>query len=212
MLSAMTIDDLVADLRPVPHRSGIAPILPGLIAGGAATLLAVSATLGIQPGLMSVGRGAPFLMKLGYTGSIAALALAAVAGLAVPAGRNVRWNLLTVPALLLAGLAAYQLLGGIAHPPAVQMLGQSWDKCPLRIMAFSIPLFAGLTFMVRRQAPVRLGRAGASIGLAAGASGAAIYALACTESTAAFVAIWYSLGIAAVTAFGALAGPRLLRW
>ncbi|MFX4982815.1 NrsF family protein, partial [Acinetobacter baumannii] len=34
----------------------------------------------------------------------------------------------------------------------------------------------------------------------------------CAEATALFVISWYTLGIAASAALGALAGPRLLRW
>ena len=38
------------------------------------------------------------------------------------------------------------------------------------------------------------------------------YALSCTELSPAFVAIWYSLGIALAGALGAVLGPRILRW
>lgn len=42
--------------------------------------------------------------------------------------------------------------------------------------------------------------------------GRTIYALSCTETSSTCVLAWYSVGIAASTAFGALLGPRLLRW
>ena len=38
------------------------------------------------------------------------------------------------------------------------------------------------------------------------------YALACTEASPAFVAVWYTLGIIVTGAVGALLGPRVLRW
>jgi hypothetical protein len=65
---------------------------------------------------------------------------------------------------------------------------------------------------MRGLAPTRLQLAGAAAGLAAGAAGAWVYAFYCTESAAAFVAVWYSLGIAAVTLAGAVAGRFVLRW
>jgi len=46
----------------------------------------------------------------------------------------------------------------------------------------------------------------------AGGVGASVYGLHCPEMTAAFVVTWYSLGVAACAAVGALLGPRLLRW
>ncbi len=49
-------------------------------------------------------------------------------------------------------------------------------------------------------------------GLLAGGVGASVYALWCRESTAAFVAVWYTLGIVACGGIGALLGPLVLRW
>ena len=46
----------------------------------------------------------------------------------------------------------------------------------------------------------------------AGAFGAAIYGFHCDETASPFVVIWYTLGMAAVAALGALAGSRWLRW
>ncbi|MGQ3095938.1 MAG: NrsF family protein, partial [Roseateles sp.] len=55
-------------------------------------------------------------------------------------------------------------------------------------------------------------RAGAAAGLLAGCTATAGYALACTETSAAFVAVWYSCGLLASMALGAWLGPRWLRW
>ena len=46
----------------------------------------------------------------------------------------------------------------------------------------------------------------------AGAAGAFVYCFHCTEEAAPFIAVWYTLGIAVVTAIGALLGRSLLRW
>ncbi|HUI21148.1 MAG TPA: NrsF family protein, partial [Methylocella sp.] len=54
--------------------------------------------------------------------------------------------------------------------------------------------------------------AGAAAGLLAGAIGAAFYATHCPDDSPLFVATWYTLAIAFVTAIGAIAGARLLRW
>ncbi len=65
---------------------------------------------------------------------------------------------------------------------------------------------------LRRLAPVYLVRAGAYVGLLAGAIGAAGYALHCHDDSIAFVAIAYTLAMAEAVIFGAIIGPRLLRW
>jgi hypothetical protein len=66
--------------------------------------------------------------------------------------------------------------------------------------------------VLRQLAPTRLRLAGAGAGLLAGALGATVYGLHCPETGAAFVATWYSLGVATWAAIGAALGPRLLRW
>ena len=65
---------------------------------------------------------------------------------------------------------------------------------------------------LRGMAPTRLARAGLAAGLLAGGVGATVYAVWCRESTAAFVAVWYTLGIVACGGIGALLGPLVLRW
>lgn len=212
MLTMTLIDDLASDLRPVIPRRGTSTLLPGLLGGAFLSFAAVAGSLGVQPGLATLAHGAPLAMKLSYTGALAAIAFGALGALAVPGRRPVSWRWAALPAAILAALAFYQLGGGIGQSATSQILGSTWFLCPARIAAFSLPLAAGLTMMVRRLAPTNLRRAGAAIGLTSGALAAAIYALACAENSAAFVLIWYSLGIGATTLAGALAGPRLLRW
>jgi hypothetical protein len=80
------------------------------------------------------------------------------------------------------------------------------------IALLSIPLFAAAFWAMNAMAPTRLGLAGAASGLVAGAGGALVYALYCTEMAAPFIAVWYLLGMLIPAALGALLGPRLLRW
>lgn len=55
-------------------------------------------------------------------------------------------------------------------------------------------------------------RAGAAAGLLTGAIAATAYGLHCPEATAAFVATWYTLGMAAAAGLGAVVGRFALRW
>jgi hypothetical protein len=54
--------------------------------------------------------------------------------------------------------------------------------------------------------------AGFAAGLLAGSVGAIGYSLSCPEASAAFVAVWYSLGIGLTGVAGAILGSRVLRW
>ena len=91
-------------------------------------------------------------------------------------------------------------------------MGQSWQACPLVVAALAAPVLAGLLWALRGLAPTRPRAAGAAAGLLAGALGAAGYALACTEDSTTFIAVWYSAGIAITGGLGAALGPRVLRW
>ena len=84
--------------------------------------------------------------------------------------------------------------------------------CPWRILAVGLPLLAGAVWALRGLAPTRLVMAGLVAGGCAGGLGAAIYGFACDETSAVFLAIWYTLGIVLVAGVGALSGSRLLRW
>ena len=80
------------------------------------------------------------------------------------------------------------------------------------ILALSLPALIAMIWALRGLAPTRLHLTGLAAGLLAGAVGAAAYALSCEEQSIAFIAAWYSLGIALSGALGGALGGRLLRW
>jgi hypothetical protein len=92
------------------------------------------------------------------------------------------------------------------------VLGHSWASCPTNVLLLALPTLAGALWALRGLAPTRPRAAGLAAGLLAGGIGAFGYALSCTELSAAFVAVWYSLGIGLAGGLGALLGPWLLRW
>ena len=207
------IDRLSADLRPISKLVVVRRLALGVGAGAAVSAVLTAATLGFRPDMaQAIGEGM-FWVKLAYTLALGGLAFWTCERLARPAGgaRN-RWPWLLVPVLALAALAAWQLAQAPAPMRMPMMMGHTARVCPWCILAFSLPPLIGLVWAVRGLAPTRLRLTGAMIGLAAGGAGAAVYALHCDESTAPFLMIWYTLGVAAAGALGGLAGPRLLRW
>ena len=92
------------------------------------------------------------------------------------------------------------------------LLGQTWWICPWMLMMLSLPALTAILWAMRSLAPTRLKQAGFAAGLVAGVLGAMGYSLACPETSVAFVAIWYSLGIALTGWVGQWLGPKVLRW
>lgn len=195
--------------RPTPWRTLGLPM-----AGG--TLLALAA------GLMLLGpvpahefaTAAPW-MKLAYTGALA-LTLGLAAFRAGLPGASWRAPMAAASAAAIVMGAAGALAWWLAEPQsrAGVVLGAdgSWMGCMPKVALLALPVFGAATFALRGLAPTRLRQAGALAGGAAGACGALAYAFCCPEASPAYVALWYTAGIAGCALAGALAGPRLLRW
>jgi len=117
--------------------------------------------------------------------------------------------------LFLAPALVFLLIGALFDRSGFPLLGvhtYSVLKCAGTIIMASIPALAAVLYAMRAGTPTRLRRAGAVAGFLAGSVGGLAYTIACLNDGAAFVAIWYSIAIACVTALGALFGPKLLRW
>ena len=90
--------------------------------------------------------------------------------------------------------------------------GGGFPICAIVIPTLAAPSAAAIFFWLRKQAPTRPALAGLAAGVLSGALAAMAYALTCPVDSAAFVATWYPVGIAACAALGALAGKFALRW
>jgi hypothetical protein len=207
------IQNLTDELAPVAPGAAARRIVLGL-GGGALVSTAVMLTwLGLRPDLAQAVSTPMFWMKFGYAAATGLILAALLTRLAKPAARP--GVLAAVAAAPLAVVAAMALFRFASAPPEMHralLMGHSWSACPWRILAIGLPLLAGAVWAVRGLAPTRLLLAGLVAGGCAGGLGAAIYAFACEETSAPFLAIWYTLGMALVAGLGALAGSRLLRW
>jgi hypothetical protein len=196
------------DTRALRRRS--------VVAVGLATLVAalINATwLGVRPTLTG-DIGLPmFWFKELFCVALVAGSLLAITRLARP-GAALAWApaMLAVPLLAVWGLAAIELLDAAPDERAELILGISWTECPYNIVVLSVPVFVAIVWAMKGFAPTRLRLAGAAAGFASGAIGALVYTLHCPELAAAFLGVWYVIGIAIPAAIGALLGPRLLRW
>jgi hypothetical protein len=205
--------DLSACVTPVSRWHVARRLLFGTGVGALVAIVFVLAVLGPRPDMPLAMRTTMFWMKLLYPLSLALVAGLAAERLARPAAsmrERIVW--LAVPVLAVLVLATIQFA---LAPPSARMpllMGGSARICPLLVLASALAPLAGLIWAMRGLAPTQLRAAGAVIGLAAGGVGAFAYAWHCTETGGAFLAVWYTLGIAASAFVGWLAGPSVLRW
>ncbi|MBX4936450.1 NrsF family protein [Rhizobium binae] len=207
------IERLASGLKPVPRDALRRRFALGIIPALGLSLLLMLIILGLRIDMPDVLMLPVFWIKSAYNALIAVVAFAAVFRLSRPDGSEGRFfALLALIFAAMATVAAIQLLLAPAGTYPVLILGSSALHCPLLIIGFAIPIYAGAVWALRRAAPVDLRLTGFVAGIAAGAAGAWVYSWFCTENGMPFVLIWYSLGILLTGAFGAFTGPRLLRW
>ncbi len=212
----MKTDDLIAALAAdLPAREP--PTRRLLLGWGAAAFVAavfvLLATLGVRKDVAAALETVRFPFKFVVTVALAAAAFPLVLSLARPvsAGRRA-----LLPLLLPAGvIAAGCILELVALPPeawSAAARGVYGRYCLVCVPLLSLlPLAAGLV-VLKRAAPASPTLAGAAAGLFAAGLGATVYAAHCTDDSPLFLALWYGTATAIVTALGALAGRRWLRW
>jgi hypothetical protein len=207
------IERLAGDLTPVPRNALRRRFALGIMPALGLSLLLMLLVLGPRVDMPDVLMLPVFWIKSAYNALIAIAAFLAVYRLSRPDGSEGRffgWLALIFAAM--AAVAAIQLMMAPAETYPVLIFGSSALHCPLLILGFAIPIYAGAVWALRRAAPSDLRLTGFVAGIAAGAAGAWVYSWFCTENGMPFVLIWYSLGILLTGALGAFTGPRLLRW
>lgn len=213
----MKTDELVALLarnaEPVPARDPSARVGLAMLAGMAIAAALTVAVLGLNPRLGRELALPMFWVKVSFAAGVGLIGLLAVRRLARP-GRAIGGlrAALALPVLAIWLLAAVTLLAASPVDRTALVLGETWRFCTLNIAWLSAPVFAAIALGVRAFAPTRLRLAGAAAGFAAGGVAALVYTLHCPELSAAFIGIWYVLGVLVPTAMGALVGPRLFAW
>lgn len=212
----MRTDDLIAQLssglEPVKAGTVFRILVAALAVGLAGSIAVMLLTLGPRHDLHAAMASFGMWMKLAYTLAIAIFGFWIVERAGRPGADMARpVLLLAAPLLAIALLAGLQMAAPGADMPG-QVMGHSSRVCAFLVILTALPSLVAAFWALRRLAPTRLGLAGAGAGLLAGGMGAFVYCFHCQEGAAAFVAIWYTLGIALTTGIGGILGPRLLRW
>lgn len=211
MKTQALIDLLAQDAGPAPRRVAAQRLWPAVFVGLVFSVAVAVGVLGMLP-LEAFAGPSPWF-KLVYAGVLAAAAASWAARLGRPLMHtqlSARLVVATLAVMALVGLVSWLLQPDGQRLQA--LMGQTAMTCPALVFGLSLPALAGTLIAMRGLAPLRPVPAGLAAGLLAGAVGALGYSLHCPEQSAAFVAVWYTLGMALTAALGALLGPWVLRW
>ncbi len=187
-------------------------LLIALLAAAPISLAIFLTALGVRPDFASATHNPFFDLKFAVTLALAISAILVVLPLSRPGtvlgGRA--W-LLLVPVVLLATGIAFDLAMPQVTSWSDRLIGSNSRVCLTAIPAMALPLLVAALIGLRQGAATRPALSGAVVGLMSGGLAATVYAAHCTDDSPLFVATWYSIGIAALTAVGAAAGSRVLR-
>ena len=168
---------------------------------------------GVRPDIRTVMHNPLFDLKFLVTLALAISAIAISLHLSRPEAQLKRWKwLLAIPAGLVALGIAGEMMMPQRLPMMTRLVGSNSLVCISAIPLLSLPLLTGALFAMRHGAPARPAVAGAFAGLVSAGLAATLYAAHCTDDSPLFVAAWYTIATALVTAVGALVGSRVLRF
>lgn len=204
---------LAGDLKPVRSKAVEMWLAVATVAGLVVSGVIVAVGFGLRPDFSAASATFGFWAKFGYTLVLGVLGVWAAQRVARPGG-TARRPLALVPVVV--AVLALSAVGEYLLAPRGERQALVWGSsalvCPFYILGLSVPLLVAAFAFLRRMAPTDLSRAGLAGGLMAGALGAWAYSFHCTEQGIPFLALWYSLGIFGMAAFGYAAGRWALRW
>jgi hypothetical protein len=207
LLLALAADN---DHRPQPVRTQLAVALLIAMPVVAAMMLV---TIGLRPDFMAAMRNPFFDLKFVITLALAIPAIVISVYLSRPEavlGRWV-WMLLLSPFILVGAIIAEMMMPQRA-PMMTRMMGKASMLCTAAISLLSLPILGAVLLALRQGATSRPAFVGALAGLMSSGLAATVYATHCTDDSPLFVAVWYTIATIVVTALGAYAGSRVLRY
>lgn len=191
---------------PIEKRFGLAEAV-----GIAGAILLFLALLGPRADFADAMKTPWYPIKLIIMGGLAVFAFSVVTALARPGARVPAYYLLLVALAVAAAVLADLVLMG-ADGASRRMVGRNAVDCVSLIPILAAAPFVAAFIALKHGAPTRPGLTGATAGLFCGAIGGFLYGIFCPDDSPLFVAVWYTLAIAMVTAAGFIAGRVALRW
>ena len=198
-----------------PHRArpvGLILTL-ALLAAAPLSVAIFMMALGVRPDVMTAMHNPFFDLKFLITLALAVSAIVVSLHLSRPEASLKGWGwLLLIPVGIIAAGIGSEMMMPQRLPMMTRLIGSNSRICMTAIPLLSLPLLAGALMGLRHGAPARPALAGAIAGLISAGLAATLYAAHCTDDSPLFVATWYPIATAMVTAVGALIGARVLRF
>jgi hypothetical protein len=184
-----------------------------LLAAAPVSLLMFVTELGVRPDVMSAIHNPFFDLKFAITLALAGAAITVALHLSRPEAslRGWLWLLMIPVGLLVAGISGEMMMPQ-RLPMMVRLVGNNSKVCMTAVPLMALPLLVAALIGLRHGAPTRPAIAGAMAGLLSAGLAATLYASHCEDDSPLFVATWYTIATAMVTAVGALLGSRVLRF
>jgi hypothetical protein len=208
------INTLVADHAAQPRARRVGHVLGMAIIGGFAISAALfSITLGPRPDILSALSTWRFDIKWADNLVLVIAAAWVALRLSRPTATPLTaMRALMLPAFLLLAAVMCELVTVPASEWPSRAMGVNGVMCLASIIFLSVLPLTATIYALRQGAPMSPALAGAAAGLVAGALGATVFAMHCTNDSPLFVAIWYALAIGLMSMFGLLIGRHALRW
>ena len=206
------IRSLAADNCYHPRPVGFVLAL-ALLAAAPVSLLIFFAELGVRPDVMTAMHDPFFDLKFAVTLALVSAAIVASLHLSRPEAslRGYGW-LFVIPAGLLAAGIGGEMMLPQRLPAMTRLVGNNSLVCMTAIPLMSLPLLMAALIGLRHGASTRPAVTGAIAGLLSAGLAATLYASHCTDDSPLFVATWYTIAAALVSAIGAVAGWKVLRF
>lgn len=212
----MDTNDLIRALHADAGSRGVSLSGAWGIAAAIASLCAAAAfviLIGPRPDIAEAAGTVRFLFKFVVTAALATGAFALVTRMSRPGTRLKGALALTALApALLAVAVGLEFFAIPADQWSRRWIGSNSMVCLTFIPLIGIAPLAVFVAALRHGAPTRPGAAGAVAGLLAGGIAATFYAAHCTDDSPFFVATWYPIAIAVLTACGFMLGRLFCRW
>jgi hypothetical protein len=212
METEQLIRTLAAD-NPYRARPVGSVLALALLAAAPVSVVIFMMALGVRPDIMTAMRNPFFDLKFVITLALAISAIIVGLHLSRPEASLKGWGwLLLIPVGIIAAGIGSEMMMPQRLPMMTRMVGSNSRLCMASIPLLSLPLLAGALVGLRHGAPARPAVAGAMAGLISAGLAATLYASHCTDDSPLFVATWYPVATAMVTAVGAVVGAKVLRF
>jgi len=212
METEQLIRTLAADNPHRAHPVGFVLAL-ALLAAAPVSFAIFMMGLGVRPDVMTAMHNPFFDLKFAVTLALATSAIVVSLHLSRPEASLKGWGwLLLIPAGIVAAGIAGEMMMPQRLPMMTRLIGNNSRVCMTAIPLISLPLLAAALIGLRHGAPARPALAGALAGLISAGLAATLYASHCTDDSPLFVATWYPIATAMVTAVGAFLGAKILRF